>query len=303
MVFIYLSKVMFFYIYVKLKSMLYYFERFMVRISLHLYIKRIGWEGLENIPENKPILFTSTHSNSFLDGLMVASTLKQGVYCLGRGDAYRKPLANKILRHFKTLPVFRQTENDENSAIKNIETFKECQELFRKNEWVLIYPEGVCTHQTTVLPLKKGFITLAEKAWAEKIDLHIVPVSITYNNFTKWGKKCDVVFSKPIQSIDIQGDTTEKMQQLNEKVYAQLSDNFPSPLQFKGKNLLWGWFGQLMYYAGWVVHFPIYFLAQYIGRRFTKGTVFYDSVVVGALSQLLWVYYLVILVVGYFLFY
>ncbi len=283
--------------------MLYHFERFMVRISLHFYLQRIGWEGLENIPKNKPILFTSTHSNSFLDGLIVASTLKQGVYCLGRGDAYRHPLANKILRHFKTLPVFRQTENDENSAIKNIETFKECQELFRKNEWVLIYPEGICTHQTTVLPLKKGFVTLSQNAWAENIDLHIVPVSITYNNFTKWGKKCDVIFGKSIQSIDIQGDIIEKTQQLNEKVYAQLSDNFPSPLQYKGENLLWGWFSQLMYYAGWVVHFPIYFLSQYLGKRFTKGTVFYDSVVVGLLSQLLWVYYLVIFGVGYFLFY
>ena len=44
MVFIYLPKVMFFFIYVKFKSMLYYFERFMVHISLHFYIKRIGLE-------------------------------------------------------------------------------------------------------------------------------------------------------------------------------------------------------------------------------------------------------------------
>ena len=81
--------------------MFYRFMRFMVRISLHFYTKRIGWEGYENVPKNKPILFASTHSNSFLDALYLAASLDQAVYCLARGDAFRKPLANKILRHFR----------------------------------------------------------------------------------------------------------------------------------------------------------------------------------------------------------
>lgn len=271
--------------------MLYHFMRFMVRISLHFYNKRIGWEGVENIPSNKPILFAVTHSNSFLDALYIAASLKQGVYCLARGDAFSKPLANKILRHFKVLPIFRQSEQNENATLKNKRTFDECQELFSKNEWILIFPEGFCTHQTTVKPLKKGFITMAQRAWAEDIDVHIVPVSISYDSFSNWGKKCDVIFGKPIQKIDIQGDEEEKAEQLNEKLYARLSQNFPSPLQFNGQNLLWGWFGQFMYYVGWVFQFPVYFLSQYLGKRMTLGTVFYDSAIVGLLSVLLIFYY------------
>lgn len=272
-------------------EMLYHFMRFMVRISLHFYNKRIGWEGVENIPHNKPILFTPTHSNSFLDALYIAASLEQGVYCLARGDAFRKPLANKILRHFKVLPIFRQSDEGGNHIAKNAETFKTCQELFRKNEWVLIFPEGYCTHQTEVMPLKKGFVTMAQRAWAEDIDVQIVPVSLTYDSFTKWGKKCDVVFGKPIQKADIQGNEDEQETQLYEMLHARLSANFPSPYQFKGKNLLWGWFGQGLYFVGWVFQFPIYFLSQYLGKRFAKRTVFYDSSVLGLLSVFLIFYY------------
>lgn len=280
--------------------MLYYFQRFMVRITLHFYFKRIGWDGLENIPQNKPILFASTHSNSFLDGLIIASTLRQSVYCLARGDAYRKPLANRILRHFRTLPIFRQSENEENSAAKNDQTFRECHDLFRENQWVLIYPEGVCKHQTTLLPFKKGFIRMAQTAWSDNIDLHIIPVSITYDNFNEWGKKCDVIFSPPITKSDIQGSIAEQAHQMNEQLFSQLESTFPSPHRFNGKNLLWGWFGQLIYHIGWLFHFPVYYLSQYLGHRLSKGTVFHDSVVVGLSSQLLWMYYLIITVFGSF---
>ena len=276
--------------------MFYRFMRFMVRLSLHFYNKRIGWEGYENIPHNKPILFASTHSNSFLDALFPAASLDQAVYCLARGDAFKKPLANTILRHFRVLPIFRHSDTGKDMSTENDVTFQECQELFKQNQWILIFPESYAKHQTTVLPLKKGFATMAQRAWAEGLDLHIVPVSVSYDSVTSWGKKCDVVFGKPIQKTDIQGNTTEQEAQLKEILHARLSANFPSSYQFKGQNVLLGWFGQLLYYVGWVVQFPVYFLTQYIAKRKAAGTVFYDSTVVGLLSALLIVYYLLMVI-------
>ncbi len=277
--------------------MLYHLMRFMVRLSLYFYNKRIGWAGYENIPNNKPILFAPTHSNSFLDALYIAATLQQGVYCLARGDAFRKPLANQILRHFKVLPIFRQSDTDKDQSAKNEETFDACQELFRKNEWVLIFPEGYAQHQTTVLPMRKGISTMAFRAWEEGLDVQIVPVSITYDSFTRWGKKCDVIFGKPIQHTDIQGNKEDRITQLNETVYARLSENFPSSLKFKGQPTLLRGFGQLLYYVGWLFQFPVYILSQYLGKRFAGGTVFYDSTVVGILSVLLIFYYLLVFLI------
>lgn len=275
--------------------MLYHFLRTLVRISLHFYNKRIGWEGVENIPKNKPVLFAPTHSNSLLDGFFVVTTLEQGVHCLARGDAFRKPLMNRFLRHLKLMPIFRQSENEENSAEKNEASFEECQELFRQNKWLLIFPEGVCLNQTNVLPLKRGVTSMAQRAWAADIDLHVIPVSVTYNHFARWGKKSDVVFGKPIRSVDIQQDAIPYP--LNDKLYAQLSLNVPSSFQFQGKKLLWGWFGQFIYYVGWVVNFPLYLICYFWGKRLTKGTVFHDSAVLGLLSQLLLWYYLLLFLI------
>jgi 1-acyl-sn-glycerol-3-phosphate acyltransferase len=282
--------------------MLYQVVRSLVRVSLHFYHKRIGWEGVENIPANKPILFAPTHSNSFLDALFIASAFNRSVYCLARGDAFKKPSLNKLLRHFRLLPIFRQSENDINAATKNVRTFDECQELFRQNQWVLIFPEGICKNQKEVLPLKRGVTTMAQKAWAANIDVQIVPVSINYDSLSKWGKKCDIIFGEPLQNIDFQDiNASDKHKHINQTLYARLSHNFPTPLKFEGKNLLWGWFGKMLYYIGWIINFPHYFLVKYLAKRATKGTVFYDSVVVGLLSQLLPFYYLFLGLVLYFL--
>ena len=259
-------------------------------------------EGVENIPKNKPVLFAVTHSNSFLDALYIASSFNRFVYCLARGDVFRKPIFNKILRSLCVLPIYRQSEREPDAEIKNDQTFEECQALFRENSWVLIFPEGYSAHQTEVLPLKKGASVMAQRAWAAGIDVQVIPVSITYDSFTHWGKKCDIIFSKPIQKTDIQFDTEVKQTlQINEKLYASLNNNFPSPFQFDTKQTLWGWFGRGLYYAGWVVHFPLYFFCQYWGKRFAKKSVFYDSIAIGLLSILLPFYYLLLWLMFHFI--
>ena len=50
-------------------TLLYHFSRTIVRFSLQFYCKRLSFEGLENIPKDKAILFCGTHANSFLDAL------------------------------------------------------------------------------------------------------------------------------------------------------------------------------------------------------------------------------------------
>jgi 1-acyl-sn-glycerol-3-phosphate acyltransferase len=281
--------------------MLYHTLRFLVRFSLHFYIKRIGWEGVENIPKNKPILFAPTHSNSFLDALYLAAFFENGVYCLARGDAFAKPKINRLLRHLKLLPIFRQSDTEGDTALKNQQTFEESHALFGQNEHVLIFPEGICKHQTEVLPLKRGVTTIVQKAWADNLDVHIVPVSISYTSLTDWGKKCDIVFGKSLKSHDFTNESPqENSNQILQTLHTRLSENFPTTYNYQGKNTLWGWFGQMLYFVGWFVHFPLYWLVQSVAKRLTKGTVFYDSVAIGLLSVALPFYYLIIGVGIYF---
>jgi 1-acyl-sn-glycerol-3-phosphate acyltransferase len=272
--------------------MIYPFYRNLVKISLHFYLKRIGWHGVENIPKDKPVLFCGTHANSFLDALPTASFLWQPLYVMTRGDAFRAPLANRIFRSFKMLPIFRQQEGEADYTTKNELTFGECQNLFKENQYVMIYPEGICKHQTEVLPFKKGAAVMALRAWTDGIDLQVLPTSASYDGFKNWGKKADFIFLKPLTKDDFDLESPTFATEFNEKLRAQLQSIYPSPYDLDAKPIHWGIFGQIMYYLGWILHFPLYGLVKILGEKMAGKTYFHDSVILGLIAVLLPVYYI-----------
>ena len=282
--------------------MLYRILRFLVKFCLHFYIKRIGWTGFQNIPKDKPVLFCSTHSNSFLDGLPVAAYLDRPVYELARGDAFRKPFLNTTLRGLRLLPIFRQQDNEADAFSKNEKTFEECQELFRKKQFILIFPEGVCKNQQEVLPLKKGAAVMAQRAWREGLPLQVIPVGIYYNSFSKWGKKCDITFAKAIEISDFEDiESVDFLEKFNEKAGNAMRQNFPSPYDFEKNLIHWGFFGQAIYYIGWIINSPLYLVAWLLGKKLASKGVFFDSATLSFLVVLLPFYYLLLLGL-YFLF-
>ncbi len=270
-----------------------------VKYVLHLYIRRLGVEGIENIPTDKPVLFAATHSNSFLDALFITTSLGYPVYAMARGDAFNKPFFNKVLTDLRMLPIYRLTDGDVDSASKNEVTFDKTIALFKQNQKVLIFPESFCKHQTSLLILKKGIGVMAHTAWSQDIPLQIIPVGITYNGFNKFGNKCDIIFGKPINQKDI-SDMSNVMtawQSLGPKLTTDLKALFPSQRQFQTK-MDWGIWSQIYYYLGWIFNFPVYFLAMFLAKKATKGSVFYDSAVVGIISLLMLVYWPILIIIS-----
>lgn len=276
--------------------MLYEFLQPTVHLCLQFYCKRLSFEGVENISKDKPILFCGSHSNSFLDALFLCSCLDRPVYPLARGDAFRKPLMAKILWDFKMLPIFRQSEGEADANAKNEASFQKCQELFKENKQVLIYPEGVCKHQRKILPLKKGAAVMAQRAWAEGLDVQVIPVGITYDDYFKWGKKCDVVFGKPLQVSDFQDIRANSFaKEFNEELYNRMTEVFPSPYHLEKGRLYNGYFSQILFYLGCLINAPHYAFCYFLGKKLTKGTIFHDSAVLGLTAVLLPFYYLTLL--------
>ncbi len=282
--------------------MFYHLMRNLVKFALHFYIRRIGWEGVQYIPTQQPVLFCGSHSNSFLDSLFICVYLSQPVYVLARGDAFRHPKARWALNALKVLPIFRQSEGEANATAKNQVSFDRCHQLFQENQYVLIFPEAVTAYQKELLPLKKGAAQMVQRAWQAGIPLQVVPMGVTYSSFKDWGKKCDVVFSAPILQQEVEQVENDSFQEnFNTLLKNKLDQLFPSPYQYQGKNVHWGLFGQLFYVLGWVLHFPIFLLTRFISERFAGKTVFYDSVVIGILAVLMLVYYMGIAVCIFFL--
>ena len=53
-----------------MKYWLYYFLKTILSIPFRVFARHVYLDGLENIPKDKPILLSSNHPNSFLDGIV-----------------------------------------------------------------------------------------------------------------------------------------------------------------------------------------------------------------------------------------
>ena len=116
-----------------MKYWLYHFIRILRHLPIRMFFKRVLVDGAEGIPKTDPILFVSNHSASFLDGGIIAFYSGREVFSLTRGDVFRQPKYNRLLRAMRLLPIFRSRDADLSTAKNgNERTFEACYEIFKE---------------------------------------------------------------------------------------------------------------------------------------------------------------------------
>ncbi len=284
--------------------MFFYFSRFLVRLGLPLYLRKLCVHNVSAVPKNTPVLLASNHSGSFFDAVVIGSVVRQPIYTLARGDVFRNPKAAFWLRAIKLIPVFRGSEGREN--LKKIDTtLDECLSVMKDNGAVIIFSEGICVNEWNLRPLGKGTARMAHQAWhGEDSTLHqlaVVPTGINYEHFRGADKRVMLQFGDAIRPQEIQIDPaeyekwlrefnallTERMSrtilEIDKEVDAlekdrQLAAYFAtcSPAQ---SNPIFRFLGRI----GRAIHRPLYRLYTEFVAKKTRRTVFYDSVLFGLL--------------------
>ncbi len=269
--------------------MLYYILRPFVTFLLKFFIKHISISGLENIPKSGAVILSANHSNSFFDAILLCCTIDRRIWSLARGDVFKKNWAKTLLSSLFMLPVHRLSEGKEHLN-GNDETFRQCIELFRKGEIVLIFAEGICKHQTHLLPIKKGASRLAQQAWNEGIDLKIIPVGISYNSFDVFGKIINYNIGNEIKNSDFESISEDGffIRDFNDLLAKKMTklQNWVFPKI--------GFWQNPVFSIGSILFFPANFLAEIISRKMTKGSVFFDSVMIGILVVIMPIYWLLV---------
>jgi 1-acyl-sn-glycerol-3-phosphate acyltransferase len=174
------------------------FFRIWLRLSLRAYFKRFYWIGKENVPTNGPIIIASNHPSAFLDGFVGTVFLKRPIHYITRGDVFKKSWAEKLLRFFRLIPIYRREEGKENMH-KNDDTFRACFNLFENGGGIIIFSEGICTEEKRLRPLRKGTARLALEAEAKnnwQLGLKIIPTGINYTNPGQYGSEVFLVHDK-----------------------------------------------------------------------------------------------------------
>lgn len=283
-----------------------------LRLGFKLFYRRTHIHNINNVPVDVPVLLVSNHPNSFMDALVIGSYLPRFTNFLARGDAFDKPILAKIFNTYHMLPIYRASEGKENIG-KNFETFDATYEAMKRQECLLIFGEGLSEHNWKLRPLKKGPSRIATRAWQSDTAANkmvIIPVGLTYSDYSGADKSVIINYGTPITKSDFKKDLDSPFftQQLNDAISTQLKqlayfshelkNNSAEHHQFKQHWLLAEQSGKHVLAElklnqhhqtkpsvrifnkinTTLITLPHYVVSKLITRKLTGTTVFYDSV-------------------------
>jgi len=182
-----------------MKKLFYHFIKKIVRVGSIGYFRKIKIYGLENIPKDGGIIFSPNHQGAFLDALLVGTILPREVTSLTRSDLFGGSF-QWFFDALRMLPVYR-IRNGYASLKKNELVFKNCRDLLRKKEWIVIFSEAAHHNEYYLQKLSKGSSRLAYEAQLEsnEVPIYLMPLGINYGHHQK--PRCDLhmVFGEPIR--------------------------------------------------------------------------------------------------------
>src|SRR5688500_1990526 len=262
--------------------MLYSILKVIVRLAAKIFCRKIIINNRQLLKKNGTIIIACNHLNSFLDAVLMDILFDKPIWSLTRGDAFLNKTVAGFLFKLKMLPVYRPTEGVENLS-ENYKTFDTCIELFRRNQIVLIFSEGLCENEWHLRSLKKGTARLAYKCLRENIPLKILPVGINYSSFKRFGKNLFVNFGNTFSGDDFDKSLSDGSwhQIFNNRLRQELQ-----PLVFesekndkaKQKELLEipsSAIKKILFaipaVIGWVVHVPLYLpIKHWVLKKYGK---------------------------------
>ena len=262
-----------------------------VRLALLFYTKNVSVTFDEETTFNSPKIIACNHPNSFFDAIIIAVFYPKPIYFLARGDAFKKPLFAKILKSIRLIPIYRISEGRSNLT-KNEDTFKLCLSLLKKGATILIFSEGICVNEWKLRNLKKGTARLAFMAITAGIkNIKIQPTNINYASFVEIPKKIVLHFNKEFEVASIvYAKETEFYTKFNTTLKKGIEKNLITEenkssiqLHFKKNQTLSKILLSIPAFLGWLTQKWFYNSIKNYVRKKTQHTVFYDSVLFGAL--------------------
>jgi len=210
-----------------MKSLVYRFFKGYVKIGLFFFNNKTRVIGLENIPKKGAILYTINHPNGLIDSLNIVTKTPRKCHFLVKADVFKKPIIVKFFSLLNMNPIYR-IRDGLNTISKNQEIFERCHKILHNQEALMIFPEGSHNVRRTVRVLKKGFTRILFGTFDKYPDLqiHVVPIGITYQNPGSYPSKVCFMIGKPILANKYYNSDELNMsiKQLKEVVYEQLKE-------------------------------------------------------------------------------
>lgn len=202
-------------------QLFYKFSHTLVRFLFKcLYRHRIY--GNDNLIEG-PAIIAPNHI-SFLDPPLVGASYPEPVAFLAKDSLFKKPLLGTMIRNLNAYPV--------SGKIKDTASIKVILGILKEQKKVIIFPEGIRTHDGKLSSIKPGICMLAMRANVPIIPVHIKGTFEIWprsRSFPKLWGKTQCVFGEPIHPRSYEGlskkEAQEKMTLEIKKRINDLSSN------------------------------------------------------------------------------
>lgn len=264
--------------------MLYSLLRNFIKIGLQWYIADLRPMHLGKAKFQGPTLVLSNHPNSFFDALLIAAYAPVEIHYLVRGDVFRNPFVNVVLRALYMRPIYKKTDDPE-YAVKNEFTYDECMQVLRDGKHVLIFPEGKSHNLWYLQPfMRNGLSVLLERSYKRNIPVQIQSYALNYNSFLSVPKSVSIEALHTIDSTEYIENGSLQIESIIALTQEALKKNIPgvplkpNVLAENKRKLLFvpakiGYYTQYWFYKLW---------KNYIAKK-TQGAIFFDSLLFGAL--------------------
>ena len=163
----------------------YWFTHGVLKGTFKLFLRQ-KVTGVENIPQNGPLIVVANHISNF-DPPVLGAAFNRKIHYMAKSELFENFFLEKIMRTYGAFPVERG--RPDTKAIKSALRFIEQEEA------IGIFPEGTRSRDGTLGRAKLGSVLLATKSQAP-----LLPVGLKTRHPFKEG--VEVHFGKPFTLDD-----------------------------------------------------------------------------------------------------
>ena len=195
--------------------MAYPIAKLIVPLIYRPWIRKV--EGLENIPKDRPFIIASNHASYYdalLPAVIIVPRINKKIHPLVNSYYWRHFITRFFLDLWEAIPVY--VGKEKNAKEKNRKAFEKALSCLKKEEMIMIFPEGARSKDGKLKKAFTGVARLALKSKAPVLPLGVIgsdkvlPIGAAFPRFAR----CEVKIGKPMYF-------NNKKQ--NEKIYQQIT--------------------------------------------------------------------------------
>lgn len=177
--------------------MAYPIAKWIIPLIYKLWLRKA--HGIENIPKDKPFIIAANHSSYFdifIPPVLIAPKTDKKIHALVNSYYWKPFVTRTFLNLWEAIPVF--VEKEKYAKGKNTQSLEKAAACLKKNELLMIFPEGTRSKDGKLKKSYHGAARLALKAKAPVLPVGIInankvlPIGKTFPRFTR----CEVKIGK-----------------------------------------------------------------------------------------------------------